>query len=130
MNISINLDETQMSKLINDGINALDADTVKDIAKKSLCKAFENEELAKQILFERPGIYGSGELRRWAIEAISKSLTTADYEEFRAAVFSAINAHAKDIIIETLAKTLTDNLFTYQQQRTFGQKLVDAIKGN
>ena len=36
MNITVNIDDTQMSKLINDGINALDDETVKNIAKQSL----------------------------------------------------------------------------------------------
>ena len=128
MNITVNIDDTQMSKLINDGINALDNETVTNIARQALCKAFENPELSQLILFEKRGIYADHELRQWAKNAISQSLTTADYEKFKALVFEAIDKHAKDIIVETLAKTLTDNLFTYEQQRTFGATLVNAIK--
>ena len=126
MNITVNIDDTQMSKLINDGINALDDETVTNIAKQSLREAFKNTELARDILFERKNYYY--ELRAWAQTAIAKSLTTADYEKFKALVFEAIDKHAKDIIIETLAKTLTNNLFTYEQQHTFGETLVNAIK--
>ena len=126
MNITVNIDDTQMSKLINDGINAIDDETVKNIAKQSLCEAFKNTELARDILFERKNYYY--ELRGWAQTAIAKALTTADYEKFKALVFEAIDKHAKDIIIETLAKTLTNNLFTYEQQNTFGTTLVNAIK--
>lgn len=128
MNITVNIDDTQMSKLINDGINALDNETVTNIARQALCKAFEDPELSKLILFERCGIYSSPELRQWAKNAISQSLTTADYEKFKALVFETIDKHAKDIIVETLAKTLTNNLFTYEQQSAFGEKLVNAIK--
>lgn len=127
MNITINIDDTQMSKLVNDGINALDNETVTNIAKQSLCEAFKDTELARDILFERKNYYY--ELRGWAQTAIAKALTTADYEKFKALVFEAIDKHAKDIIIETLARTLTDSLFTYEQQRTFGDKLVSAIRG-
>ena len=126
MNITVNIDDTQMSKLINDGINALDDETVTNIARQSLCEAFKNTELARDILFERKNYYY--ELRGWAQTAIAKALTTADYEKFKALVFEEINKHAKDIIIETLAKTLTNNLFTYEQQSTFGTTLVNAIK--
>lgn len=128
MNITVNIDDIQMSKLINDGINALDNETVTNIARQALCKAFEDPELSRLILFEKRGIYDI-ELRQWAKNAISQSLTTADYEKFKALVFEAIDKHARDIIVETLAKTLTDNLFTYEQQRKFGETLVDAIKG-
>lgn len=128
MNITVNIDDTQMSKLINDGINALDNETVTNIARQALCKAFENPELSRLILFEKRGIYSDPELRQWAKNAISQSLTTADYEKFKALVFETIDKHAKDIIVETLAKTLTDNLFTYEQQNTFGTTLVNAIK--
>ena len=126
MNITVNIDDTQMSKLINDGINALDNETVTNIARQSLCEAFKNTELARDILFERKNYYY--ELREWAQTAIAKALTTADYEKFKALVFETIDKHAKDIIIETLAKTLTNNLFTYEQQTTFGTTLVNAIK--
>ena len=126
MNITVNIDNTQMSKLINDGINALDDETVTNIAKQSLREAFKNTELARDILFERKNYYY--ELREWAQTAIAKTLTTADYEKFKDIVFEALGEHAKDIIIETLAKTLTNNLFTYEQQRTFGTTLVNAIK--
>ena len=128
MNITVNIDDTQMSKLINDGINALDNETVTNIARQALCKAFEDPELSKLILFERCGTYSNLELRQWAKNAISQSLATADYEKFKALVFETIGKHAKDIIVETLAKTLTDNLFTYEQQSTFGTTLVNAIK--
>ena len=126
MNISVNIDDTQMSKLINDGINALDNETVTNIAKQSLREAFKNTELARDILFERKNYYY--ELREWAKTAIAKTLTTADYKKFKALVFETLGEHAKDIIVETLAKTLTNNLFTYEQQSTFGEKLVNAIK--
>ena len=126
MNITVNIDDTQMSNLINDGINALDNETVTNIARKSLCEAFKDTELARDILFERKNYYY--ELREWAKTAIAKALTTADYEKFNALVFETIDKHAKDIIIETLAKTLTNNLFTYEQQRTFSDTLVNAIK--
>ena len=126
MNITVNIDDTQMSKLINDGINALDNETVTNIARQSLCEAFKNTELARDILFERKNYYY--ELREWVQTAIAKALTTADYEKFKALVFETIDKHAKDIIIETLAKTLTNNLFTYEQQTTFGTTLVNAIK--
>lgn len=126
MNITVNIDDTQMSKLINDGINALDNETVTNIAKQSLCEAFKNTELARDILFERKNYYY--ELRGWAQTAIAKALTTADYEKFKALVFETIGKHAKDIIVETLAKTLTDSLFTYEQQQTFGATLINAIK--
>ena len=126
MNITVNIDDTQMSKLINDGINALDDETVTKIAKQSLREAFKNTELARDILFERKNYYY--ELREWAKTAIAKTLTTADYEKFKDIVFEALGEHAKDIIIETLAKTLSNNLFTYEQQRTFGETLLNAIK--
>ena len=126
MNITVNIDDTQMSKLINDGINALDNETVTNIAKQSLREAFKNTELARDILFERKNYYY--ELREWAKTAIAKSLTTADYEKFKDIVFEALGEHAKDIIVETLAKTLSNNLFTYEQQRTFGETLLNAIK--
>ena len=126
MNITVNIDDTQMSKLINDGISALDDETVTNIAKQSLREAFKNTELARDILFERKNYYY--ELREWAKTAIAKTLTTADYEKFKALVFEALGEHAKDIIIETLAKTLSNNLFTYEQQNTFGATLVNAIK--
>lgn len=126
MNITVNIDDTQMSKLINDGINALDDETVTNIAKQSLREAFKNTELARDILFERKNYYY--ELREWAKTAIAKTLTTADYEKFKDIVFKALGEHAKDIIIETLAKTLSNNLFTYEQQRTFGETLLNAIK--
>lgn len=126
MNITVNIDNTQMSKLINDGINALDNETVTKIAKQSLREAFKNTELARDILFERKNYYY--ELREWAKTAIAKTLTTADYEKFKDIVFEALGEHAKDIIIETLAKTLSNNLFTYEQQRTFGETLLNAIK--
>ena len=50
MNITVNLDDTQFSKLVSDGINALDEETVKDIAKKSLTEAFQKPELAEAIV--------------------------------------------------------------------------------
>lgn len=128
MNITVNIDDTQMSKLINDGINALDGETVTNIARQALCKALEDPELSQLILFEKRGVFDDPELREWAKKAISQSLTTADYEKFKALVFEAIDKHAKDIIVETLATTLTNNLFTYEQQRTFGTTLVNAIK--
>lgn len=128
MQININIDDTQMSKIINDGINALDAETVANIARQSLCKAFENPEMAKLILFEKRGIYGDPELRSWARDALSKSLTEADFEKFKAPVFEVIDKHAKDIIVETLAKTLTDNLFHYGNEQNFMAKIMQEVK--
>ena len=128
MQVNINIDDTQMSKLINDGINALDDETVTKIARQSLCKAFEDPEIAKTILLEKRGIYGDTELRSWARDAISQSLTTADYEKFKDLVFAAIGEHAKDIIVETLAKTLTANLFHHENKRHFMAEIVQAVK--
>jgi len=128
MNITINIDDTQMSKLVNDGINALDDVTVKNIAKQSLCEAFKDSELSKLILFEKRGIYADLELRQWAKNAISQSLTEDDFKQFKEIVFAAIAEHAKDIIVETLAQTLTNNLFTYENQHNFSERLVRAIE--
>lgn len=128
MNITINIDDTQMSKLVNDGINALDDMTVKNIAKQSLCEVFKNTEMAREILFEKDKYYNY-KLRGWAEAAIEKTLTEEDFKQFKEIVFSAIGEHAKDLVVETLARTLTNSLFTYEQQRTFGDKLVSAIRG-
>ena len=84
--------------------------------------------MAKLILFEKRGIYGDPELRSWARDAIGKSLTEADYEKFKAFVFAAICEHGKDIIVETLAKTLTDNLFHYGNEQNFMAKIMEAVK--
>ena len=127
MNITVNIDDTQMSKLINDGINALDDETVKNIAKQSLCEAFKDKELSKLILFEKRGIYADLELRQWAKNAISNSLTEDDFKKFKEIVFAAINENAKDIIVETLASTLVNNLFTYEQRDSFARHLISRI---
>ena len=128
MQVNINIDDTQMSKIINDGINARDAETVTNIARQSLCKAFEDPEIAQTILFEKRGIYGFTEIRPWVSAAISKSLTEADYEKFKDLVFAAIGEHAKDIIVETLAKTLANNLFHYENKDNFMVQIMQAVK--
>lgn len=127
MNITINIDDTQLGKLVNDGIDALDDATVKNIAKQSLCEVFKNTEMAREILFERDGCYNY-KLRGWAKDAISKTLTEDDFRQFKEIVFAAIAEHAKDIIVETLAHTLVNNLFTFENKCNFSEQLVQAVR--
>lgn len=60
--------------------------------------------------------------------AIEKTLTEDDFKQFKEIVFTTIAEHAKDIIVETLAHTLTNNLFTYENQRNFGDRFIHAIR--
>lgn len=129
MNITVNVDDTKLSELLRSGMDSIDGDTIKDIAKKAISEVFHDTEMAQRIIL-RKEIYGSAELAPWVRQLLQDSVTQDDIDEFKNIVFTAIREHAYDMVVEALAKTLASNMFAYDNQRNFASELMTAIENN
>lgn len=138
MQISINIDDNKLSELVSKGIEEIDRETLGKIVNEALKEVFKDEEVVRTMLFEKStDYYGKtryGGLHDWVQEAMAQAVTESDYAEFKSQVYAIVKEHGQKMLLEVLTKTLVSNLFNYDNQMEFlnriRSQLIDDVRNS
>ena len=131
MKISIDIDDGRISEAVNRGIEEIDRETLGKIVNESLKSAFSNQDTIRDILLKKNTSYGGyvsyDGVQDWVKTIIADSVSSEDLESFKKKIFEVIEMDGKNIIIETMVKTLLSNMFSYDNQRNFEHEIMKAV---
>lgn len=115
MNVTINIDDDTLSDLIKKGIAGLSNETIGDIAKEAVEKAFSDPEVAKGLIFikdsDRYGCsYHDMKLRHEVVDMLMKSITDEDLAKYRKMMLDTLDKEGKYLVINALSRMLAQKL--------------------
>ena len=126
MEVTVNIEDSKLTDLVSQGIDALSKETVAEMAKEAIRKALANGDTARSMLIRTS--YGEARLQDWFEKAIVSQISPKDIEEFKDVIFDVVKKEGRDLVIGALADTLTRRLFTFDNQEAFRDRLVNEVR--
>lgn len=125
MEVTVNIEDSKLTELVSQGIDALSGEAIAEMAKEAIRKALANDDIARSMLIRTS--YGETRLQDWFEKALISQISPKDIEEFKDVVFEVVKKEGRDLVIGALADTLTRNLFTFENQESFRNRLMGEI---
>lgn len=125
MEVTVNIEDSKLTELVSQGIDALSEEAIAEMAKEAIRKALANDDTARSMLIRTS--YGEARLQDWFEKALISQISPKDIEEFKDVVFEVVKKEGRDLVIGALADTLTRNLFTFENQESFRNRLMGEI---
>lgn len=120
MEITVRLDDEEVSKVVTQGLKALSEDEIKDIVKECIKKYFFEKHIGDKVFvdtyYDRPSKY--------LIELISNGFSTEELMDIRNTVFDTLKSNSDTILKEAFTRAIVEALVT----DNFKQNLVDAMQ--
>ena len=115
MNLTINVDDQEFSKIIENGIKGLSNETITELAKNAISEYLSNERVIQALAFdkERWG-YGSefGRPRDWFVRLLGNSFSQEEVAEYRKKFFNLVDKNGKEIVISAISEAFANMLIT------------------
>lgn len=128
MQVTVNIEDSKLSELVAKGIETIDAETIGAIAKDAIKAAFADPKFVQGVVYKINEYGHITELQPWVASAVQKAMTEKDIDEFKNVLLDIFKKEGKSLIISTLADTLTRNLFTFENQAQFRQRLLSNLR--
>ena len=131
MVLSIDINDKELTEVIEKGVKNLDPEIVADMAKEALRKFLEDPEIMKMLLFEyERSCYGPGQIyfrepQKWFLDLFKDGFSEDEIREYKASFLKAIEEKRDKFIVETFAslfsKMLVTDEFLYELRSTFSR---------
>ena len=126
MQVTVNIEDSKLNEIVSHGIEALPQETIAELAKDAIRKALENPNTARALVCSSS--YGDLRLQPWFESAITNHITEKDLSEFKDSILGAAKKDGREIILSALAEVLMRNLFSYDNQVTFRDQILSAVR--
>ena len=120
MNLTINVDDQEFSKIIENGIKGLSNETITELAKNAVSEYLSNEKVIQTLIFEKDRFgYGTNLNipRCWFIRLIENSFSIEELAEYRKKFFNLVDRDGKEIVISAIAEAFA-NLLVNDDMKT------------
>lgn len=127
ISVNLRLNNETLAAMISKGIEELPKETIHQLAYSALSEALKDKEVINNLLFvKEKGSYSwaDSNVRRWIVELLSSTFSKEEVKEFRDSILKVLKEDRRDIIVDALAKTFTDDLFGC----TFQQHVIQTIR--
>lgn len=130
MVLSIDINDKELTEVIEKGIKNLDPEIVADMAKEALRKFLEDPEVMQMLLFdyEKSSYFGQKYFRepqKWFVDLFKDGFSEDEIGEYKASFLKAIEEKRDKFIVETFAslfsKMLVTDEFLYELRGTFSR---------
>lgn len=129
MTVNIEINDEQLKTLAEEGLKALDSETMGSIFRDALVKYLEDPNVIDDLVFER-GLYGSrtGRLNQDFVNIFSKTMTPDDMSDVKNTLLDSIKKNHREILEDVLVKALTNALFTYENQEKLTGRIMEMVR--
>ena len=132
MQVNINIDDTKLSELLNQGLEEVDKETIKNLVNPTIQQIFSDPEMVKRMIYkttvyEQSGHVYFGEIQDWVKEALRSTVTPEDTEKYKKQICDTLATDGKNIIMETLARAFMESLFTYENRGLFHSEIMRSL---
>ena len=127
ISVNLRLNNEALATLISKGIEELPKETIHQLAYSALSEALKDKEVLNNLLFVKDrSSYGwdRSEVRGWVVEMLANTFSNEEVKEFREKVLEVLKKDHRDVVVDALARTFTDNLFG----ATFQQNVIQTIR--
>lgn len=111
MNVTIELNDEQLSALIKEGIQNLDAETKQDLVVSAIEKYLSDPNVMNKLIFSQTG-YNCNIPSQFFKELITKNIENSKIKELQDQMIDYAAKNKSDILCKVLADTLAQSVLT------------------
>ena len=129
MNLSIEVDDKELTEIVEKGIKNLSSETINEIAKKAISEFFSKKEVIEALAFQKVGYGGFCTVtdydrpREWLLGIIKRSFSEDELKEYRQKLLKTIDEERDQIILKAITRAFADALVT----EDFKKQLYNAM---
>lgn len=126
MTLSIDINDQELTEIVEKGIKNLDEKVVSELAKEALKKYLDDPQVMERLLFEYEKSYSYSYIsspQKWFLNMFANSFNEEEIKEYREKFLNMVNEKQETIIIQTLSDIFSKMLVTDD----FRYKIRDAI---
>lgn len=128
MKLSMEINDEQLSRLVNEELGNLDRETVRDIAVSGLREFFSNQDNVRNIILKYGGRLGSQwELSPSFEQMVTSAIRPEDLREFTEKIMSVAMNDTRRLLEGAIARTFVANLFTEENKARFAWELEERF---
>ena len=111
MNITIELNDEQMSNMIKEGIEGLDAETKQELVISAIMKYLDDPNVMNKLIFSQTG-YGCNTPSQFFRELVAKNIEDSKIKELQDQMIDYAAKNKSDILCKVLADTIARSVMT------------------
>lgn len=111
MNVTVELNDDQLSALIKEGIQNLDAETKQELVISAVMKYLNDPNVMNKLIFSQTG-YGYNTPSQFFRELIAKNIENSKIEELQDQMIDYAAKNKSDILCKVLADTIARSVMT------------------
>lgn len=111
MNITIELNDEQMSALITEGIQNLDAETKQELVISAIKKYLSEPSVMNKLIFSQTG-YSYNAPSQFFRELVAKNIENSKIKELQDQMIDYAAKNKSDILCKVLADTIAQSVMT------------------
>lgn len=130
MQLTINIEDEELQKVVQRGIDNLSDESVAEIAKEAITQFLMQPDAMAMMAFEKQnGLYSTrpdyDRPRKWFENLLASVFTPEDFKAEKTAILGELVKDRKNILIEVLAASFSRNLLTYEMQAELQRQLYE-----
>lgn len=111
MNITIELNDEQMSNMIKEGIEGLDAETKQELVISAIMKYLDDPNVMNKLIFSQTG-YNYNTPSQFFRELVAKNIEDSKIKELQDQMIDYAAKNKSDILCKVLADTIARSVMT------------------
>ena len=111
MNVTVELNDEQLSALIKEGIQNLDAETKQELVISALMKYLDDPNVMNKLIFSQTG-YGCNTPSQFFRELVAKNIENSKIKELQDQMIDYAAKNKSDILCKVLADTIARSVMT------------------
>ena len=111
MNVTVELNDDQLSALIKEGIQNLDAETKQELVISAVMKYLNDPNVMNKLIFSQTG-YGCNTPSQFFRELVAKNIENSKIKELQDKMIDYAAKNKSDILCKVLADTIARSVMT------------------
>lgn len=111
MNVTVELNDDQLSALIKEGIQNLDAETKQELVISAVMKYLNDPNVMNKLIFSQTG-YGYNAPSQFFRELVAKNIENSKIKELQDQMIDYAAKNKSDILCKVLADTIAQSVMT------------------
>lgn len=111
MNVTVELNDDQLSALIKEGIQNLDAETKQELVISAVIKYLNDPNVMNKLIFSQTG-YGYNAPSQFFRELVAKNIENSKIKELQDQMIDYAAKNKSDILCKVLADTIAQSVMT------------------
>ena len=137
MQLTVELNDDELKNVIVGGIKNLSDETITELAKTAVSAFLSKPDVMWDLIYKKPSSsYGGFRETRsqpaeWFTNMLTNSFSPEEVETYRKMIFTTIEEHKKDLVVDAMAQCFSKSLISYDMQLQLARLLSERYgEGN